>query len=588
VALSGLPTILRAGRALGREHRLTVDALDAVALVLLIGRGQHRTAGLLTGLLWSGQWILERTVHGTRRSVRELFGTGRYVVRRLEGRRRVRTQAETLRPGQMVVLGDGERIPVDGRIVRGEALVDQHTMTGESLPVERRPRDRVHAGTTIEAGEIVVRVEQVGSDTGLGRIIGAIERAGGERAELQVVGERLADRLVGRTFLLAGGGTLVARNVDAGIAILVADYGTPLRVAIPTAAMVAVRLGVAQGILVKGPRVLEHLARVDTVVFDKTGTLTWGVPVVSRVVPLDPALSPERLLGLAAAAEREVRHPVARSIARHAARLKVAVPASTDPVASVGLGTAAEVEGLRVLVGGRRFMEARGVLLDAASAQEAAAHAAGAAPIFVAVEDTLGGVLVLEDALRSDARRAVDALRARRMRDIIMLSGDHPEPTREIAERLLIARHYAEFLPEDKARLIRALRDEGRVVAMVGDGVNDALALREADVGIAVQGGAEVVTEAAGVVLLRGGLDGVVRSLDLGRDAVDSFRQAIGLAVRGNLAAVGFASFGLLGPTGAILLSNGAAVIAALYAVARQSPGTRVEPSATPRPVTDS
>jgi P-type E1-E2 ATPase len=266
----------------------------------------------------------------------------------------------------------------------------------------------------------------------------------------------------------------------------------------------------------------------------------------------------------------------------------VAVPASTDPVASVGLGTAAEVEGLRVLVGGRRFMEARGVLLDAASAQEAAAHAAGAAPIFVAVEDTLGGVLVLEDALRSDARRAVDALRARRMRDIIMLSGDHPEPTREIAERLLIARHYAEFLPEDKARLIRALRDEGRVVAMVGDGVNDALALREADVGIAVQGGAEVVTEAAGVVLLRGGLDGVVRSLDLGRDAVDSFRQAIGLAVRGNLAAVGFASFGLLGPTGAILLSNGAAVIAALYAVARQSPGTRVEPSATPRPVTDS
>jgi P-type E1-E2 ATPase len=225
-----------------------------------------------------------------------------------------------------------------------------------------------------------------------------------------------------------------------------------------------------------------------------------------------------------------------------------------------------------VLVGGRRFMESQGIPLKAVIPEEAAAHAAGASPTFVGLGGKLAGIIVLEDALREDARDAINALRARGMRDVVMVSGDHPEPTRRIAERLAVRRWHAEFLPEDKAALIRALRGEGRVVAMVGDGVNDALALREADVGIAVQGGAEVVTEAAGVVLLESGLDGVVRALDLGRQTVDTFRRTIQIAVRGNLAAVGLASIGLVGGVGAILLSHGASVAAALYALSPLTP----------------
>jgi cation-transporting P-type ATPase C len=579
---SGLPILVRAGRTIAGERRLTVDTLDAVALTLLLARGSYRAAGLLTGLLGLGQWILDQSVTATRRSVRELFGPPGQVVRRIDGRRRQKVPAARVQTGHVIVVGPGERIPVDGRVVRGEALVDQHTMTGESLPVERRTRDSVLAGTTVEDGEIAVRTEQVGAKTRLGQIIGAIEAAEGEKAELQVFGEALADRLVSRTFLLAGAGALTARSLDAGIAILVADYGQAVRVAIPTAAMVSIRGGAHEGILLKGPRLLERLARVDTVVFDKTGTLTWGVPHVSRVASLNPRLPAERILGLAAAAERDVRHPVARSIVRHAARSGVLIPSGSKRESRVGLGTAIVVEGTEVLVGGRRFMESQGVPLKAVIPEEAAAHAAGASPTFVGLGGKLAGIIVLEDALREDARDAINALRARGMRDVVMVSGDHPEPTRRIADRLSVRRWHAEFLPEDKAALIRALRGEGRVVAMVGDGVNDALALREADVGIAVQGGAEVVTEAAGVVLLESGLDGVVRALDLGRQTVDTFRRTIQIAVRGNLAAIGLASVGLVGGVGAILLSHGASVAAALYALSPPAPRPERR---TPRPL---
>jgi P-type E1-E2 ATPase len=263
---------------------------------------------------------------------------------------------------------------------------------------------------------------------------------------------------------------------------------------------------------------------------------------------------------------------VARSIVRHAARSGVLIPSGSKRESRVGLGTAIVVEGTEVLVGGRRFMESQGIPLKAVIPEEAAAHAAGASPTFVGLGGKLVGIIVLEDALREDARDAIDALRARGMRDVVMVSGDHPEPTRRIADRLAVRRWHAEFLPEDKATLIRALRGEGRVVAMVGDGINDALALREADVGIAVQGGAEVVTEAAGVVLLEPGLEGVVRALDLGHQTLDTFRRTIQIAVRGNLAAVGLASVGLVGGVGAILLSHGASVAAALYALSPPAP----------------
>jgi Cu+-exporting ATPase len=310
---------------------------------------------------------------------------------------------------------------------------------------------------------------------------------------------------------------------------------------------------------------------VDTVVFDKTGTLTVGMPRVTRVAPYG-SVTENVLIGLVAAAERPFQHPIARAVSRLATERGLDLPGVSSTVEQVGLGVSVQLDGRRVLVGSRRLMEAHEVVLRAALEDEEAAHEIGASPLFVAVDGRLAGMLVLQDQLRADAPDAVRALRARRMRNVILLSGDHAQPSRVIAESLGLRHHYADLLPEDKARLIATLRADGRVVAMVGDGVNDALALNEADVGIAVPGGAEVATAAADVVLLRGGLDRVVRALDLAGESMGAVRRTLDIASHANMAVVGLASFGLARPIVSILLAHGTTVAAAMINARRAGP----------------
>ena len=570
VLAASFPTLFRACVTLATRPRLNGDVLDASTLALLALRGHVAAAALLTWLRSVGEYIVARSVVTTRRSLWELVSPEDQTVTCVTEHGREIVRVASLRPGDLIVVSAGHTLPVDGTVVGGEALVNQQTMTGEALPVERRTTDVVFAATSVEDGEIEVRVDRVGPETAVGRIVAVIEAAADEKPDVQVFAERLADRGVGRTLALATAGTVFTRSLDAGTAILVADYGMAARVGIPTAVVASMRRAATLGILIKGPRPLERLARVDTVVFDKTGTLTSGTPHLGRIVTYAD-LTEDAVLRLAAAAESGFRHPVARAIERYAAERHLEIPKPTSTSSHVGLGVDVHVGASRVIVGNRRFLEARGVDLRAASGDEAAAHAVGASSTFVAIDGVLGATLVLQDALRADAQDAVQALRRRRMRNVIMLSGDHPEPTRVIAESLGLRHHYAELLPGDKARLIRELQAEGRVVAMVGDGVNDALALSEADVGLAVPGGAEVATEAADVVLLRGGLDQVVRALDLARDSIASVRKTLGTAARANLGVVGLASLGLARPIVSILLSHGAAVGAALLASAGSS-----------------
>jgi manganese/zinc-transporting P-type ATPase C len=415
----------------------------------------------------------------------------------------------------------------------------------------------------VEHGEIAVRVERVGLDTAVGRIVRAIEGSAEQKSEIQVFAERLADRDVGRTLTLAALGTGLSRSFDAGTAILVSDYGLAARVGIPTAIVASIGRAYRSDILIKGPRVLENLARIDTVLFDKTGTLTLGAPRITRIVRYG-AFSENAVLRLVAAAERPFHHPIARAVARLAQERRLDLPEAATLGERVGLGVEANVEGARVLIGSRRLMQSREIPLGAADEDEAAAQAVGASPLFIAIDGRLAALMILQDELRPDAPEAVQGLRARQMRNVILLSGDHAEPSRVIAESLGLRHHYADLLPEDKARLIAGLKAEGRVVAMVGDGVNDALALDEAHVGIAVPGGAEVATEAADVVLLGGGLDRVVLALDLARESIAGIRQTLGIAARANLVVVGLASFGFARPVMSVLLSHGTTVAAAL------------------------
>jgi heavy metal translocating P-type ATPase len=562
VLAAELPSVVRAGTALGRRQ-IDGDVLEAATLLLLTGRGQLVASSLLVWLRSLGEYVLARTLVSARRSLRDVIGPPGATVPRQEGTTTRRVRVADLAVGDAVVIGAGQRLPVDGTVLRGEALVDQQTMTGEALPVERHAGDRVFAATTLEHGEITVQVDRLGLDTAVGRIVQAIERAADEKSGIQDFAERLSDRSVGRTLGLAGLGTVFTGSVDAGAAILVADYGLAARVGVPTAILSSINGAFRQDILIKGPRVLENLARIDTVVFDKTGTLTVGAPRITRIFEYG-ALGEDDLVGLVAAAERPFHHPIARAAARLAAERGLRLPEVTSTVEQVGLGVHVRIGDRHVLVGSRRLMERHEVVLRPALVDEAAAHAIGASPLFVAVDGRLAGLLVLQDQLRADAPAAVRALRARQMRNVILLSGDHAEPSRVIAESLGLRHHYADLLPEDKARLIATLKADGRVVAMVGDGINDALALDESDVGIAVPGGADVATEAADVVLLRGGLDRVVRALDLARESIHVVRRTLDIASKANMVVVGLASFGLARPVLSILLSHGTTVAAAI------------------------
>jgi len=566
---AGVPVFVRAGATLATRRRLNGDVLEASTLGLLIARQNFTAAALLTWVRAVGELVVARSIVRARASLSDVVGVPGRTVTRRTGDQRESIDVGALHAGDVVVVTTGERIAVDGTIVRGEAMVNQQSMTGEALPVECLPGDRVFAATTVEHGEIDIRAEQLGSRTAVGRIVHAIEAAATEKPDIQLFAERLADREVWRTLTLAGLGGVFSRSFDAAMAILVADYGTAARVGIPTAILTSLRRAAREGILVKGPRTLERLARVDTIVFDKTGTLTSGTLHVTRIVSYDRSLDEAELVRLSAAAEQGFTHPVARAVARLARERRIVVPTVTETESALGLGIAVRVEDRRVLIGSRRFMEQQHVRLDRGRDDESAAHAVGASPIFVAIDDRLAGMLELQDQLRDDAPDAVRALRARKMRNVIMLSGDHPEPSRVIADTLGLRHHYAELLPEDKARLVRELKAEGRVVAMVGDGVNDALALRAADVGMAVPGGAAVASEAADIVLLSGGLDRVVRALDLARESIVAVRQTLGVAARANLGVVGLASLGWARPLTSILLSHGTTVAAAVVTAAR-------------------
>jgi Cu2+-exporting ATPase len=575
VVASSLPTFTRAARTVASQRRVNGDVLEASTLALLVLRGDFVSGAMLSWLRSVGDYVVARSVTTTRRSLREVAVPSDRTVMRVRGDDRARVPVAALRPDDVVVVEAGEAIPVDGTITAGAALVNQQTMTGEALPVDRAVGDRVFAVTAVEQGRIEIRADRTGVDTAVGRIVQRIEAAADEKSDVQVVAERLAEREVRRTIGLAALAGGVSWSVDAGIAVLVADYGTVARVGIPTATMTTLRRVARAGILVKGPRALHNLARVNTVVFDKTGTLTSGAPRVARVAVYAGDRSEREIIALAAAAERQFQHPIARAIMELARAREVPVPEGTVAVGRVGFGVDVRVDAEDVLVGSRRFMESRGIDLRQAAADETEAHEAGASPIFVAVEGQVVAMLVLQDQLRDDAFAAVQALRARRMRNVILLTGDHPVPSRLIAETLGLRHHYAEMLPEDKAGLIRQLKLEGRVVAMVGDGVNDGLALSEADVGIAVPGGADVATEAADIVLLEGGLTQVIRALDLAQKGVNVVRQTLRIAGAANLAVVGLASFGLAHSLASILLTHGVTVAAAMAIGAEERPAAR-------------
>ncbi len=462
----------------------------------------------------------------------------------------------------MIVVRPGERIPVDAELVDGSSAVDESMLTGESMPVRKERGDRVFGGTVNKSGAFQARATALGETSALARIIALMHDAQATRAPIQDLADRVSAvfvptviGLAAVTFavwLVIGGQTYIAQAIAASVSVLIIACPCAMGLAVPTAVMVATGKGAHLGLLIKGGEALERLGRVDTVLFDKTGTITEGSPEVTTVIAVDGG-STERVVAAAAGAERMSEHPVAEAIVRHAASSGVAIPAASEFSSEPGRGVHARIAGDVVIVGSPSYVEQQGVAIGELSAAIEHVATLGASPIVVARRGHVLGLIGVADRLRDTSARAVAELRRQGIA-VAMLTGDNVRTAESIARAAGIDDVVAGLLPEQKTAEIERRQREGQVVAMVGDGVNDAPALARADVGIAIAGGTDIAVEASDVTLMRQDISGVSDAIELSRRAMRTMRGNLFWAFVYNVVGIPLAA-GVLYPRFGILLS---------------------------------
>ena len=559
------PIALRAWRVWQRERRLNVDFLDTLAVVASLLQGNPMAGAVVTWLIKLGDWIRDLTAAGSRRAIRELLEFQAKTAHVIRDGVVVSIPSCELAVGDQVVVYPGDMIPVDGEIIAGRALIDQKSITGEGLPVTRGTGEAAFAATVIRDGQLTICASRVGADTTAGQIVRLVESAPIGDTRMQNHAERLADRLVVPELVLATGTAVLSADFNRFLSLVIVDYGTGIRVAAPTAVLASMTRAARAGIVIKSGRHLERLAEIDTVVFDKTGTLTYGTPAVLDVLTYQDHITPRHMLGLAAAAETRLRHPVAEALRSKAKELAANIPECDETQYRLGLGVEGQVNGYYLHVGNERFMRQSEIAVSKAAADRAALDEQGYSCLFIAIDGAIAGLVPYSDEIRPESRSVLERLRAMGVRNSVMLTGDNQVVARAVGRRLGLTRCFADMLPADKAVAIQELQREGNVVAMVGDGINDSPALSYADVGIAMKHGAEVAHESAHVVLMEDSLWKLVKAVEVSRGAVQLIKQNYAIVAGMNTLALALAlPGGLISPTMTALISNGSAILATL------------------------
>jgi Cu+-exporting ATPase len=520
-------------------------------------------AAIIVALVLLGQVLELKARAQTSGAIRALLKLAPKIAHRVDA-----LDAEADIPLEEVAMGDrlrvrpGEHVPVDGVVVAGESHVDESMLTGEPQPVRKSSGASVSAGTTNGAGSFVMRAERVGGDTLLSQIVHLVAQAQRSRAPVQRLADRISAWFVPTVIAVAivaavawatfGPPPQLAFALVVAVSVLIIACPCALGLATPMSIMVGVGRGAEAGVLIKDAAALERLERVTTVVIDKTGTLTEGKPSLERVLPA-AGFDEATVLGLAAAVEQPSEHPLARAIVAGAAARGVTGAAVTEFASDPGLGVWGRVEAASVAVGNRHLMQRLGVDVGDLKAAADREREQGATAIFVAVDGRAAGLVVVADPIKPTTPEALAGLRAQGVR-LVMLTGDDAGTAKAVAARLGVDEFIAEVLPADKARIVARLQQEGAVVAMAGDGVNDAPALAQADVGIAMGTGTDVAMESAGVTLVKGDLRGIVRALALSRRTMRNIRENLWFAFGYNALGVPIAA-GVLYPVFGLLLS---------------------------------
>ncbi|HET7010025.1 MAG TPA: heavy metal translocating P-type ATPase [Anaerolineales bacterium] len=557
----------------------------AVLFGWLSGHLYFETAAVIVVLIVLGKLLEARAKGRTSEAIRKLMGLRPPTARLIRDGNETEVPVDEVHVGDVFVVRPGEKVPVDGVVTEGRSSVDESMLTGESMPVEKGPGDEVVGATMNRMGLLKAEATRVGADTALAQIVRLVEQAQASRAPIQRLADQVSSWFVPAVIAVASltfigwfafgapgpaGETAFTRALINAVAVLVIACPCAMGLATPTAVMVGTGKGAEIGILFRSGEALERAGRVDTVLLDKTGTITRGEPAVTDVIVTRPGIAQADLLRWAAGAERGSEHPLGDAIRARATAegLVVAEPSGFQAIA--GQGIQANVEGHDVLLGNARLLEARGVPLDGLAQPLASLQAGAKTAIAVAVDGQAVGALGVADSVKEGSRQAIERLRAMGLR-VVMITGDNHETAMAIARNVGLAADgdrasdavHAEVMPEDKVGEVKAQQAAGRTVAMVGDGINDAPALAQADVGVAIGTGTDVAMAAAPVTLMSGDLRGVPRAILLSRRTLRTIRQNLFWAFIYNVILIPAAALGLLSP----ILAAGAMAFSSVFVV---------------------
>jgi Cu+-exporting ATPase len=524
----------------------------------------YETAVIIIALVLLGRWLEARAKKQTGAAIKALMGLQARTARVIRGGVEQDVPVDAVQVADLVRVRPGEKVAVDGLIVEGRSALDESMLTGESLPVEKGPSDLVIGATLNKTGSFVFRATKVGRDTTLAQIVRLVEEAQGSKAPMQRLADRISEvfvpailvvsvlTFVGWLILYQGPEPHLTLGLQAAIAVLIIACPCALGLATPTAIMVGTGKAAEHGVLIRGGEALEGARRINTIVLDKTGTLTRGKPAVTQVVALND-VSEEDLLRLAAAAEVGSEHPLGEAVVNRARQLGLQLPKAEHFQAFAGAGIQAQVEAREVLLGNRQLLEGHGMVLNGLSEAAESLARQGATPMYVALGDQPTGLIAVADTLRPESRAAVEQLKALGL-DVWMLTGDNRATAEAIAREAGIQHVLAEVLPEQKADRIKTLQAEGKIVAMVGDGINDAPALARADLGVAIGTGTDVAMAASDITLIGGDLRNIVTAIALSRKTVSVIKQGLFWAFAYNIVLIPVA-MGLLYPLFGVLLN---------------------------------
>jgi heavy metal translocating P-type ATPase len=511
---------------LAKDKKIGTELFITIAVIVSVLGKEYLAGAVVLMIILIAEYIASASTEKARSSIKELIGTvPKTAIIKKENQEHT-VQIIDLKVGDIVLVKAGEKIPVDGKVIAGSGSVNQAPITGESIPQEKMIGSDVFAGTILELGALDIQMTKAGLDTVFSRIISLVEDAESQQAPIEKFTDKVASWLIPVVFIFVGTVYFFTRDVKLVIALLIFTSPAELGLATPLVTISAIARAAREGILIKGGLFLEELAKVTTIVFDKTGTLTVGSPIVNKVVIVDLNYNENQLVQIAATVDRRSSHPLAKAILSYADKLKVTYGEPSHFEVVKGRGVSAKADNMSVLLGNKSFMQENKITLPIA--EENVTDTA----IYLSIENRLAGVFYISDAIREGAKEMIVNLRLSGIKNIVMLTGDNPQTAQYVSNQIGITDYRANLLPEDKINIIKELQKDGSKVAMVGDGINDAPALVQANIGIAMgTAGTEAAMEAADIVLMQDKLEKIAKARAISKRAYRTIRENIFVGV---------------------------------------------------------